>query len=148
LLRSELHLLDLDDALALLRVLRLLVQLVPILAVVEDAAHRWVGVGGDLDQVEPRFHRHAQRLLGRHDPELLAAVGNDPHFARADLLVDSQFLLDGSSLDPRAREPARTASVSGDRAPRRWTWRRLPPLCVFAPPRSRPGPRDPRPPAC
>src|SRR6266850_2139520 len=69
-LGAELHLLDLDDFLLLLRLLGLLVELVAVLAVVQDAADGWYGVGRNLHQIQPALLRRAQGLLGRHDPEL------------------------------------------------------------------------------
>src|SRR5215216_3199122 len=51
-LRSHLDFLDMDLRLVLARRLRLLLLLVPVLAVVHDPGDRRIGVGSDLDEVE------------------------------------------------------------------------------------------------
>src|SRR6478735_4701678 len=51
-LGSELDLLDVDLRLVLAGQLGLLLQLVPVLAEVHDAANRWIRLGRNLDQVE------------------------------------------------------------------------------------------------
>src|SRR5262249_27147442 len=125
-LGAEFHLLDLDDPLLLPRFLRLLVDLVPVLAVVQDAADGRVGLRRDLDQIQPGLDRESQRLLGRHDAQLPAVGADHPDFPAPDLTVDPQFLLDGSSpvQGPRVRplcmptmSPRTASSVIGPRSP-------------------------------
>ena len=53
--RAHLDLFDLDDLLLLARLGGLLLLLVFVFAVVEDLGDRRIGVGRDLDQVEPGF---------------------------------------------------------------------------------------------
>src|SRR5262249_10634557 len=68
--------------------LGLLLQLVPVLAVVHDTAHRWVGLRGDLDQVEVLRICVLPCLVRRLDPELLAVLVDQPHARNADGVVD------------------------------------------------------------
>jgi hypothetical protein len=62
-LRSELDLFDLDDGLLALRLGRLLLLFVLVLSEVEDLAHRGLGLGVHLDEVEARFLRALQRFV-------------------------------------------------------------------------------------
>ena len=87
-LRPELDLADHDLLLVLARGLLLLGLLVLVLRVVEHAAHRRLGLGGDLDEVEIALLRVAQRVLGLHDADLRAVVADDPNLGNADALVD------------------------------------------------------------
>src|SRR5262249_32610914 len=59
------------------------------LAEVHDLADRGTLGGGNLDEVEPGFARHFQRLRGGNDADLLTLGPNETHRADADLLVDA-----------------------------------------------------------
>src|SRR5207249_5125730 len=156
-LGAELDLLDLDDPLLLLGLLGLLVELVPVLAVVQDAADRRTRVGRDFDEVQALHLRLAQRLVRRHDPQLAAVRPDDADLPGADLVVDPQLLLDGLSLPPPSTR-GRVRRATGRRpAPPAWqaSGRGSPrgapgpgrPRAGCAPTRCAPPPRGPRPPA-
>ena len=73
---------------------RPLLFLVLVIPEVHDSADRRdCAVGDDLDQVEPLLPGDGQRLLGRHDAELLAGVVDDANFAHADPLVDPRAVV-------------------------------------------------------
>ena len=48
----------------------------------------------NLHEVEPTLLRHGERLLGRHDAELLALIIDDPHLWDTDHLVHAQVSAD------------------------------------------------------
>ena len=102
-LGPELDLADVDLRLVLLGLLDLLGLLVLVLRVVQDAADGRLGLGGDLDEVELLALRVAQRLLGRHDADLLAGLVDEPDLGNADALVDPG----GVPLGRAPVEPAR-----------------------------------------
>src|SRR5262249_23378938 len=128
-LRSELDLLDVDLRLVLARELRLLLLLVPVLPVVHDPRDGRVGLGGDLDEVEPLAVRVLESLRRRLDAELLAPLVDQPHLRDAYRVVDP-------SLRDRTDgwfEPSRSQ--------RTVTKPRFPPLRTTEPLRKRPDPR-------
>src|SRR6185436_2045847 len=102
-LGPELDLLDLDDLLVLLGLPGALLFLVLIAPEVHDPAHRRVGRGRYFHQVEPFLPGNRERLLRRHDSQLLPGVVDDPHLADPDPFIH-----------PRAVFPTR-ASVESDR---------------------------------
>ena len=59
------------------------------LAVVEDAADGRLGLGGDLDQIELRLLRQADRFVDRHDADLLTFRADQANLRGADLAIDS-----------------------------------------------------------
>src|SRR4029079_12181273 len=86
---------DLLERLRLLLPLRLafaLLQLVLVLAVIEDATHRRYRGGGDLHEVESLLLGQRQGLCGWQDAELLTLIVDDPHLSDADHVIDSEFL--------------------------------------------------------
>src|SRR5918995_514818 len=87
-LRPELDLADVDLLLVLARGLQLLVLLVLVLRVVQDAADGRLGVRRHLDEVEVAVHRLLQRFLRAHDPHLLAVLVDEPDLGNADAVVD------------------------------------------------------------
>ena len=89
---AEAELLDGGDGGLLLRLVLFLVLLILELAVVENTAHRWLGLGGDLDQVELRLLREANRLVDRHDADLLTSSADQTDLRGADLAIDSVCL--------------------------------------------------------
>src|SRR5262245_21406866 len=96
-LRAVLDLLDLDDLLVLLGLARALLLLVLIAPEVHDPADRRVRRRRDLDQVEPLLLGNHERLLRRHDAELLAGVVDDPDLAHPDPFVPPRAV-----VSPRA----------------------------------------------
>ncbi len=86
-LRPELDLLDLDEFLVLLRLPGALLLLVLVAPEIHDPAHRRIGRGRNFYQVEPLLPRDGQRLLRRHDAQLLPGVVDDPHLADPDPFV-------------------------------------------------------------
>jgi len=68
--RTVLDLLDLDRVLLLACRPRLLLLLEPEAPEVHDAADDGAGVGGDFDEVESAFLRHAQRVFNGDDADL------------------------------------------------------------------------------
>ena len=87
-------------------VLFLLGRLVFEFAEIDDPADRRIGVGGDLDEVEPEFLGLADGVGQLHDTELFAGGRQDhTHFAGADPAIDT--ILD---LNRETSFPARTWS--------------------------------------
>jgi hypothetical protein len=107
--RADLDLLDLDHFLLLARLVRLFLLLVFILAVVEDLAHGRIGVGRNLDEIEPGLLGALERLADGDDADL-AAVGVD----QADLVGTDLFIDAGAVLV--SRRLARVDRRSGDGA--------------------------------
>ena len=89
-LRAELDLLDVDLALVLPSLLRLLLLLVLVLAVVHDLRDRRVGLGRDLDEVEVLAVGVLAGLVGGLDPELRAVVVDQADVRDADRIVDAR----------------------------------------------------------
>ena len=88
------------------------------LAVVHDAAHRRIGLGGHLDEVEIRLPGDRQRLREGFDAQLLAVGCHQAHLTGTDLVVDTRFAGGARSGDaasllarprPVARSPTRKA---------------------------------------
>src|SRR4051794_19471485 len=105
-LGSELDLLDVDLRLVLAGELRLLLQLVPVLAEIHDAGNRRIGLGRDFDEIEVLPVRVLARLVRRLDSELLPALTDQAHPRDADGIVDA-----GLRLRPaRLLEPPGTAT--------------------------------------
>jgi hypothetical protein len=88
-LRAQLDLAHVDLLLVLARGLCLLLLLVLVLRVVEQPCHRRVGLRRDLDQVEVRLAGAGERVVARHDPDLLPVGADQAHLARPDVLVDA-----------------------------------------------------------
>ena len=104
---AGLDLLDLDDLLLLAGLGGLLLLLELELPVVEDLAHRRLGIGRDLDEVEIGLFGHHHRLADRHDADILAGGIDQAHFARVNAVVDpvSFFLLRGGGSAAYRRPP-------------------------------------------
>ena len=100
-LRPELDLLRLEGRHALLLLLLLLRLFVLELAVVHDPAHRRNGSWRDLDEIEALVLGDAQRLIRRHDAELLAFV-DDAHLLGTDALVDTMPLVGATAIEAAA----------------------------------------------
>src|SRR5215471_18317342 len=89
-LRPELDLLDLDLALVLAGLLRLLFLLVLVLAVVHDLGDGRVGLGGDLDEIEVLAVGVLARLVRGLDSKLGTVVVDQPDARDADRIVDAR----------------------------------------------------------
>jgi hypothetical protein len=88
------HLLEGLRLLLLLLLPLALVELVLVLAVVEDPTHRRDRRGRNLHQVEPLLLGQGECLGGGHDAQLLPFVVDDAHLADADHLVDAEVSCD------------------------------------------------------
>jgi len=87
---AELHLLDDDHLLFLLRFPLLFLLLEDVLPVIHDLADRGVGGGGDLDEIEILLSRHVLGLLQGNDSDLAAVGADQAHLGdAADHVVDS-----------------------------------------------------------
>src|SRR5205807_8227652 len=89
-LRPELDLLDLDLALVLAGLFRLLFLLVLVLAVVHDLGNRRVGLGSHLDEVEVLAVGVVACLVRGLDSELAAVVVDQPDAGDANRIVDAR----------------------------------------------------------
>ena len=87
------------------RLLGPLLLLVPPLPLVHDARHGRVGLGGDLDEVEPLAVGVLAGFVGRLDPELRAVLVDQPDARDANVLVDPLLLPNGPDrwLEPPTR---------------------------------------------
>ena len=72
------------------------------LPVVEDFAHRGVGVGCNLDQVEPLFSGTGQGVFGHELPELGSIVVDQENATHADALVVAGFVVVWLALETRS----------------------------------------------
>jgi hypothetical protein len=88
-LRAQLDLADVDLLLVLARLLGLLLLLVLVLRVVEQAAYGRPRVRRDLDEVEVGLAGDPPRLVGVDDADLLAVGADQAHLRNADALVDA-----------------------------------------------------------
>lgn len=88
--RSELDLFDLDDLLLFARFGFALLRLVFEFAEIHDLAHGRVGVGRDLDQVQPGFFGHFHGTAWRDDPDVFAVGTDQTNFIRADIFVNAR----------------------------------------------------------
>ena len=68
------------------------------LLIVDDFAYRWLGVRGDLDEVEALVVSHAESIANIHNGGF-HAIANDADCRCGDAVVDAVvgFLLDGSA---------------------------------------------------
>jgi hypothetical protein len=95
---SELHFLDSDVLLMLLRFMKLLVHLVEVLSVVHDSANRRSCSWRYLYQIQATLFRDFKRLLRRHDSELFVLIPDHPDFSSSDSLVHPNVSVDGLDL--------------------------------------------------
>src|SRR5450756_2095144 len=92
-LRPELDFLDLDDLLVLSGFAGALLLLVLVLAEIHDAADRRLRHRRDLDQVQTLLASNGQRLLRRHDAQLLGGVIDDTNFPHPDPFIDPRAVV-------------------------------------------------------
>jgi len=90
-LRRDPDLLPDDGALLFLSVLRLLLEVVAVLAEVQHPRDRRLHVRRDLDEVVPVFLRLRERARGGDDAQLLAVGAEKANGRNTDRLVDPQF---------------------------------------------------------
>src|SRR4051812_2601684 len=86
--RTELHFLELDHVLLLLRDACLLGHLELVLAVVHDADDGRPRGRGDFDKIEPCFFGHSHRDIDFEDAELRSVRADDANWADANLPID------------------------------------------------------------
>ncbi len=95
---SKLHFLDGYVFLMLLRFVKFLVQLVKVFAIIHDSANRRSCSRRYLYQIQAPLFGDLQRLLRRHDSELLVLVIDDAYLSSPDSLVDPYVFIDGLDL--------------------------------------------------
>src|ERR1051325_8725478 len=86
--RSKLNFLDRDRHLLLLRFVCLLLRFVLVLSEIDDATNRRIGVGRNLDEVQPFLTRCTHGIAHVHHAQLLSFLPNHAHFGHANSLVD------------------------------------------------------------
>ena len=93
---SKLDLLDLQAMRFLSGQLLLALLLVDKLGVVHDTTYGWIGIRGDLDQVQPLGRRSLKRVFDGHNPQLLTVFVNQPHFDGIDVYIGTRVRFDGA----------------------------------------------------
>src|SRR5215213_1615386 len=86
--RPELHFLDRDRYLLLLRLVCLLLRFVLVLSEIDDAAYRRIGVRSDLDEIKPLFPGGAHGIAHIHHAELFSVLTNHAHRRHTNSFVD------------------------------------------------------------
>jgi hypothetical protein len=90
---AEFHFLHLAALLVLVSFLLVLLLIVLVLAVVDDLAHGWIGIGSDLDKIESAVFGHAYGLSSRNDAKLvIPVIIDDTHLRRTDALIDAGLI--------------------------------------------------------
>ena len=91
-IQRKTDLLDINGFLILSGFLLALGLLEPVLAIVDDAAHRRSGLGRNLHQIQILFQSDLVGVPGGHNAQL-AAIGIDhSYFLVADFFIDRQIL--------------------------------------------------------
>ena len=97
--RPKFHFLELDGLLVLSRLMLPLVELVEVLAVIDDAADRRRGGGRNFYEVQSLAPRDLQGFKGGHDAKLIAVLVNHPDFFSPDPLINPNVpICDKNSL--------------------------------------------------
>lgn len=99
-LRPDTNFFQLDDMLMAARLTLFATLLVSKLAVVHEPAHGWHGVWSHLDQIEPAFARHLERIKRRNYADLLTVLIDQPDLADPDSLIDASLDGSGNNLPP------------------------------------------------
>ncbi len=90
---TEFHLLHLATLLMLVSLLLVLLKGVLVFAVIDDLAHRWIGIWRDFDEVKPTFFGDADSLRGGQDTELMLTIFlDDANLRRANALIDASLI--------------------------------------------------------
>src|SRR5918992_1788713 len=82
---------DLDAVLFLLGLTPTFVLLIAEFAVIDDLAHRRIGIRRHLDEVELACGRHRQRLVHRDNTQMFPIRSDHPYLSPADHTVDAQL---------------------------------------------------------
>src|SRR5258706_9022098 len=114
--RPELNFFDGDYDLFLLGFVCLLLRQVLKLPIVDDLAHRRIGVRRDFNQVHAFLTRGANSVTRIHDPELLAIFGNHANLGHANTFVNAdnrRTAKTGTTAASKTCSYCCTSSVSG-----------------------------------
>ena len=95
---AELHFLDRDRLLVLLRLALFFLLLIEKLPIIHDAANRRLRSRRNLYQIQVLFAGHLERFERRHDADLLTLVANHANFARPDTLICADKTLIDTNL--------------------------------------------------
>src|SRR5215204_1213519 len=87
--RPELHFLDRDRYLLLLRLVCLLLRFVLIFSKIDDPANWRIGVRSDLNQVQPFLPGGAHGIAHVHHAQLLSFLANHAHLRHANSVIDA-----------------------------------------------------------
>jgi hypothetical protein len=97
-----------------------LLLLVLELAVVHQAAHRWISLRGNLDQIDIELARDAQGLLRAHDSERFVVDSVEANLGRGDLTVESVLALDvGSATVSKSSDGVCLSKVPRQQGPQK-----------------------------
>src|SRR5205823_2558932 len=111
---AHLDLLDLDDLLLLAGFGGLLLLLIFELAVIENLAHRRLGIGRQFDEIETGFLGQRQGLAGRYNAAVLSLLVDEADFSSLDAVIDSvSFFLGGGRSATSHGLPGGYAQVCG-----------------------------------
>lgn len=94
----------------------LLGLLVLVLAVVHDFAERRADIGLDLDEIEARFFRHAERFARLDDTDLIVLMVDEADGCQANLVIHT-LLADRTGLSEIAATNGRTLRYARKRSP-------------------------------
>src|SRR3954471_11816438 len=124
--RTELHFLQLDDVLLLLRDAGLLGHLELVLAVVHDADDRRACSRRHFDKIEPCFLGHTHRDIHFEYAELRSIRADDADRADANLPIDSHPLCGvlNRRCSPEGKKQKTRTPETGIRAQRAAPWAR------------------------
>ncbi len=90
---AKFHFLHLAALLMLVSLLLVLLKGVLVFAVVDDLAHRRIGIWRDFDEVKPTFFGDADSLRGGQDTELMLTILlDDADLRRANALIDASLI--------------------------------------------------------
>lgn len=89
---TEFHFLHFATLLVLVSFFLVLLLNVLVFAVVDDLAHRRVCIRRDLHKIQPALFSDTDRLVGRHDTELMPVLLDHAHFRRTNALIDPSLI--------------------------------------------------------
>ncbi len=89
---TEFHFLHFATLLVLVSFLLVLLLDVLVFAVVDDLAHWRVCIRRDLHEIQPTLFGNTDRLVGRHDAELMSVLLHHTHFRRADAFIHPSLI--------------------------------------------------------
>ena len=88
----QLDFFDADDLLLLLGLLKSFALLILVLAKIHDPAHRRLGIGSHLNQIQASLLSKLQRILCCENAELLTILIYNAHFTRPNQPIDTLLL--------------------------------------------------------